>query len=299
MPNTLAHIGVQTVLTRSVLKDADVKWIYLGCVIPDLPWIIKRFILLAHPAIEQLWLQAYLLLQATLLFSLLASASFACLAARKLQTFAILASCSLVHLLLDATQTKWGNGADLFIPFNWHMLNFGWYWPEHWFSYALTVWGLIIMLFYWRESTSRPPDLVFNAKSTLACLILLAVYFLLPLALIEQVRQHDSHYNATLHSHDRKGKTIAFDRKTVKPDEHGGWLVDLYGEWIPLDGVEGRDLQIVSIKGHFSEHSRIAVSDYRVHPGLLRNYLSMVGLFLVALVWVWSIVRPRLIKRSG
>ncbi len=290
MPNTLAHVGVQTVLTRSLLKDADIKWIYLGCVIPDLPWIVKRFILLAHPSIEQLWLQAYLLLQATLLFSLLLSAALACLSARKLQTFLILASCSLVHLLLDATQTKWGNGADLWIPFDWQMLNFGWYWPEHWFSYVMTLWGLAVMIFYWRESTSRAPDIVLNWSNTMACLILLGSYCLLPLVLIDQARQQDSHYNGTLYSDDRTGKAIAFDRKTVKRGEHGEWLVDLYGEWVALDGVVGDDLQIVSVQGRFSQQNRIAVSDYRVHPGLLRNYLSLVGLFLVALIWGWSFV---------
>ena len=289
MPNTLAHIGVQTLLTRSLLKGADLKWIYLGCVIPDLPWIVRRLVMWAYPTIDQLWLQAYLLLQATLLFSVLLSAALASLSAHKLRTFSILSSCSLVHLLLDATQTKWGNGVDLFIPLNWDMLNFGWYWPEHWFSYLMTLWGLALVLFYGRESISTPPDIVLNRKNNLACLILFAAYCLLPLTLIQQTRQHDSHYNGTLYSEQRSGKAIAFDRKSVKQAEQGDWLVDLYGEWIPLDGVKGEGLQVVSVQGQFSEQSRIAVSDYRVHPGLLRNYLSLVGLFLVLLVWGWSI----------
>ena len=40
MPNSLVHFAVQGVVTRSVLRDADIKWVFLGCIIPDVPWII-------------------------------------------------------------------------------------------------------------------------------------------------------------------------------------------------------------------------------------------------------------------
>ena len=42
MPNTLAHLGVGGVLTRSLVPDADLRWVYIGCVIPDVPWILQR-----------------------------------------------------------------------------------------------------------------------------------------------------------------------------------------------------------------------------------------------------------------
>ena len=42
MPNTLAHIGVQGITTKSIFKFADLKWIYVGCIIPDLPWVLQR-----------------------------------------------------------------------------------------------------------------------------------------------------------------------------------------------------------------------------------------------------------------
>jgi hypothetical protein len=35
MPNTLAHLGIQGVATLSWLKKADLKWIFIGCIIPD------------------------------------------------------------------------------------------------------------------------------------------------------------------------------------------------------------------------------------------------------------------------
>ena len=42
MPNTLAHLGVQALVTRTLLPRAELRWIALGCVIPDLPWIAQR-----------------------------------------------------------------------------------------------------------------------------------------------------------------------------------------------------------------------------------------------------------------
>jgi hypothetical protein len=44
VPNALAHLGVQGVATRALLRDADLKWVYIGCIIPDIPWILQRFV---------------------------------------------------------------------------------------------------------------------------------------------------------------------------------------------------------------------------------------------------------------
>ncbi len=39
MPNTLAHLAVQGLATRALLPRSDLKWIALGCVLPDLPFV--------------------------------------------------------------------------------------------------------------------------------------------------------------------------------------------------------------------------------------------------------------------
>ena len=44
MPNTLAHMGVARLTSLALFRDADAKWIYIGCVIPDIPWIIQRLV---------------------------------------------------------------------------------------------------------------------------------------------------------------------------------------------------------------------------------------------------------------
>ncbi len=65
MPNTLAHLGVQGLTTRSLLKDADYKWIYLGCIIPDLPWILQRIVMYVYPGIDPYDLRLFVIIQST------------------------------------------------------------------------------------------------------------------------------------------------------------------------------------------------------------------------------------------
>ena len=45
MPNTLGHLGVQGFATRCLYKDAHLGWVYVGCVLPDFPWIVQRLVM--------------------------------------------------------------------------------------------------------------------------------------------------------------------------------------------------------------------------------------------------------------
>ena len=66
MPNTLAHLGVQGILTRAVIREADTKWIFLGALIPDFPWIARRAILFLFPQVNFIDLRLYTIAQASL-----------------------------------------------------------------------------------------------------------------------------------------------------------------------------------------------------------------------------------------
>ena len=63
MPNTLAHIGLNAVATRVFIKRAELHWIYLGVVIPDLPWIIQRAIKILVPVVDAYDLRLYCVAQ--------------------------------------------------------------------------------------------------------------------------------------------------------------------------------------------------------------------------------------------
>ncbi len=80
MPNTLAHFGTQALPWKLLDSKADIKWLGLGCVIPDLPWIIQRFAPSLIPGIDLIDLRIYCIIQASLFFCLLLSAAIALLA---------------------------------------------------------------------------------------------------------------------------------------------------------------------------------------------------------------------------
>ena len=44
MPNTLAHLAINGLATRSLIRGANLKWIFLGAIIPDIPWILQRVV---------------------------------------------------------------------------------------------------------------------------------------------------------------------------------------------------------------------------------------------------------------
>ena len=117
MPNTLAHIGVQGITTRSIFKFSDLKWIYIGCMIPDIPWIIQRYLRTAQ--IFNLYdVRDYSIILATFLFSIIFSAAISFFSNNYKRVFFILVFSSLFHLLLDPLQIKWANGIHLFAPIN-------------------------------------------------------------------------------------------------------------------------------------------------------------------------------------
>ncbi len=122
MPNTLAHFGVQSVLSHAALHDAEPKWVILGCLIPDLPWIFQRVVAELFPRVPAYELRLYVIVQASLGISLLLCATVALLTSAPFKVFRILAVNTLVHLLLDACQIKWANGVHLFAPFSWELL---------------------------------------------------------------------------------------------------------------------------------------------------------------------------------
>ena len=111
MPNTLVHLGVQGIGNRLISKKIDLKWVFLGCLIPDIPWILRRALLTLFPEVNAYDLTLYATVQASLLYCLLLSLVFALLSERTRFVFAVLAANVVLHLLLDAVEQCLGEGA--------------------------------------------------------------------------------------------------------------------------------------------------------------------------------------------
>ncbi len=286
MPNTLAHIGIQTPLTRLGFKKAPLQWILVGCIIPDTPWIIQRIL---TPVADPLTLRLYTVTQASLLYCLMLSIALSMFTRNSRQIFLILAGNSLIHLLLDATQNKWGNGVNLLVPFSWHTTSFNFFWPEHFSSYLLSGAGLILLLFLWPKAIKddlllKQPDRTKSFWAT-TCFIF---YFASPILLTDAAHSADIHFSKTLNQTEtRAGKRLEIDRATYNDATK---LLECYmDKELKITNLPTSDSGIFSIRGHFIDKQTIELQDYHIHT-VFRDVTSYIGLTLILLLWLHSFI---------
>lgn len=288
MPNTLAHLGIQTLVTRAVLREADVKWIWTGCVLPDLPWIGQRVARVLAPESAYPDIRLYAIVQSSLVFCLVAAAALACLSDRPRRVFGVLAVGCALHLVLDGLQTKWANGVHLFAPFSWEIWNAGFFWPEDWPSLALTLLGLVVAAYVLLRMPVGGRDLVRPRGARLVLLAVLGVVWVLgPAALRDGPRAADAHYARTLaETGERAGRPIGFDRRWVLETVEGPVLHAWTGERIALTGALPEVPGKYSLLGTFRDARTIEVTATHAHPDGLRDKASYLGLALVMALWL-------------
>ena len=300
MPNTLAHLGVQGLATRALIRNADLKWVYLGCVVPDVPWILQRLVKAAAPSVAPYDLRLYCIVQASLVFCLLLSSALALLSVHFRRIFTILSINAALHLLLDACQTKWGNGVHFMAPLNWQLTNLGLFWPESLPTYFLTCFGLAYVIFYWLSGhTEMPVDgSRLSAKRCLSALILIFAYFFLPFFLLSGPEAADNHCIRTLrHRDDREGLPIEIDRGFFVSSRLGGTVRTFAGEDLLIEGMTMHAPATVSVRGTFIAKDRIRISDYHVHNDWIRDASSYLGLGFVALLWISKWLKGKPVRK--
>ena len=75
MPNTLVHFAAQGALSHGLWRRLDPRFVYLGCLLPDLPWILRRVVVgLGLPA-DTFDLRLYTMGLASLAVTLLLAAA--------------------------------------------------------------------------------------------------------------------------------------------------------------------------------------------------------------------------------
>jgi len=298
MPNTLGHLGVQAILTRSAFKKCDLIWIYLALLIPDIPWILQRTVKAFLPAVDLYDLRLYCVILSSLFFSLLLSAAAALISTDFKKVFGILSINVALHLILDAAETKWGNGIQLLVPFDWGMINFGFFWPESIPIYAITAIGLLYIFIKWREAL-EPSNLIrFNAKKVIISAAILIIYLLVPILFIGEAEDANNHFINTLRNTDQHaGKYFEVDRGTyIRSNEGGKIITPFEGEY----NVTGKDLEnsgTISIKAKFKSRDEIEIIDYHFHSAPLRDIPSYIG-FLLIVILFFMLMKKSLKKHS-
>lgn len=287
MPNTLGHLGVQGVATRVAIRGADARWIGLGCLLPDFPWIlcrIARFL----PVLDLFQIQLYAIVQASLAFCLILSGALALMSARPRRVFGILAFNSLLHLLLDATEVKWGNGVHLLAPFSWRLLSFGWFWPESLPSLVMT--GLGLGFAAWcllRGVGSRAPVTWGTPAARLAAGGLLLVYLAGPALLRQMPARADTCFMGTLQDRaERPGRYVEFDRARIAVGEQGATLRFFSGESLSVTADAPLKTGLASVKARFQDERTLRLLEVHYHPAGLRDAATYLGILLIGLIWL-------------
>jgi hypothetical protein len=287
MPNTLAHLGIQSLLSRRLLSNPDLKWVYMGCVVPDVPWILRRVAAGLIPSLDLFDLRLYAIVQSSFVFCVVLSLTLALLASDPRRVFTILTLNSFLHLIPDACETKWGNGVHFLAPFSWTLTNWRLFWPESFPTYLLTALGLAFCLWQWKVSTTSPLDICFRAKPKhILAAVLFLFYLTAPAFLKDGPYRADNHFVRTMRERsDRPNRYVEFDRQYCRSQGRDAVIYSSYGEQITLVG--GKDLPqgTISVRGRFLDPTTVKVLEIHDHSGSLRDQLSYLGLGLIAVVW--------------
>ena len=282
MPDTLAHFGTQILISKAIIREADCKWIGLGCLLPDLPWIAQRAVQpfgVADPVTVRL----YAVIQSSLLFSLLLAAAVSLQAEHSRRVFLLLALNCLLHLLLDPLEIKWGNGTMLFAPFSWQLTQFALFWPEDLPSLLLAAAGLFMFPIAVWQDRKRAIRFISDWRRQLAGAAFLLWYLLLPPALFSGPLRADSHYAATMRSRQRTGKLLELERRPFKSADQT--LLAYSGETLHLSGSNLPEQDgLLSLQGRFVAQQSISVSAWHLHSGR-RDLRSQIGIFLLLAAW--------------
>lgn len=289
MPNTLAHIGVQTLLLRGGSPAAAVPWLLLGCLIPDLAWILHRLFPLfldgATPA-SFYELRLYSIAQSSLAVSLLLCAGLAALSRRPLQVLGLLGISCLIHLLLDATQIKPGNGVHLLAPLSWELLHFGLYWPESWPTYLQTGLGLLAVVYLWLRP-GDPVRLLVTPARLLLAVLLASAYLSVPWWLRAGPLAADNHSVATLRDvAARPGKLHSFDRDAYTLTDAGPQLRTFARENLCIASEVAAEPGRISGVARFVDTECVEILEVHQSQRGARDVAVIAGLIFVLLSWI-------------
>lgn len=296
MPNTLVHLGIQGLANRLVSKSIDLKWVFLGCIIPDLPWIFRRVIVGLDSGINiyDLWL--YSVVQASLSFCLLLACAFALVSEKPRLVFMILAVNSIVHLLLDAVEIKWGNGVHLLAPLNWQLTNFELVWPDSLLIVILTLLGLVIGIWFLVRPLPTVIRMLPHPNIRLVTIILLVLLYVFgPLVFLDGPYTVNINSIATLQEKEsRVGKEVRMDRATYQQSDGGDVVFTFADESLRVVGdLRAEKSSQVSLIGEFVDVDAIQIYHLHEYHSPWRDLASYAGLGLITLIWAAALVRER------
>jgi membrane-bound metal-dependent hydrolase YbcI (DUF457 family) len=289
VPNTLVHFATQGALSRGLWRRLDARWIYLGCLLPDLPWILRRAVVAFGVPVDAFDLRLYTMAQASLAGTLVLCAALAAASAAPRLVFAVLGLNAFLHLLLDACEVKWGNGVHLLGPFSWRMTSFDLVSGESVVVPVLAAAGALLVA--WEIARRPQGGIGFDRRPQrrAAACGLCAAYLLAPLPFLSAIEATDSYSVKTLRERERRpGRVVGLDRTAFVRTPAGAALEIWTGERLRAVGALLDHGALVSLQGTFLEPDLVRIDRFLEHR-TDRDWPSYVALVLLGLLWI----RPR------
>jgi hypothetical protein len=301
VPNTLVHFAAQGAASHGLWRRLDPRFVFLGCLLPDVPWILRRAVVGFGLPVDAFDLRLYTMAQASLAGTLLLCAAIALLTAAPRLLFTVLGANALFHLLLDATEVKWGNGVHLLAPFSWRMTTFDLVAGESPVYLALTITGALLVA--GEIVRRRPPRIGLHLRPArlAAAGAFLVAYFLAPLPFLGAVLASDSYSVKTLREVSaREGRSVHLDRTAFVATPAGGALQLWTGERVRAVGPVPAHDATVSLHGTFLAPDVLRV-DRLAEQRQDRDWPSYLALILLALLWVRPLLgaRPETDERAA
>ena len=300
MPNTLVHLGTQGLLSTAIVQKSDLKWVFLGCIIPDIPWIVRRFVLALKIPVSLYDLQLYSIVQSSLVGCLFISIALATFSINYKKVFIILFLNSIFHLLIDSLQIKWANGVHLLAPFSWQLVRFDFFWPESIPNLFFSSAGLLFIAFACLKLPTSAYDLIYPKKKFLVVFSLfLIVYLLMPFFLISKPAAANNQFINTLRDVEfRQGRELEVDRRPIYRKDGKCVLKTLADEELFVKKVDKDCHGIVSVKAVFLDQKTIHIVEMYRHWGIFRDILSYLGLLFIGFYWL-RCLKMKLVDNSS
>jgi hypothetical protein len=230
-------------------------------------------------------LRLYTMALASLAGTLLLAAALAAVTVAPRLVASVLGANALLHLLLDATELKWGNGVHLLAPFSWRMTSFDLLPGDNPVYFVLTLAGLLLVA--WEIARRHPAPLGFDLRLARigAAGALLVAYLVFPLPFLGAIEESGSYSVKVLREVEaRAGRTVSLDRTAFVATPAGGVVQLWTGERVRATGeLPGHDAT-VSLRGTFVAPEVLRVDRLYVHRQD-RDWPSYVGLLLLGLLW--------------
>ena len=291
MPNTLAHIGTQGLISSGLFRKIDLKWVLLGCILPDIPWIIRRTVLASGMPVSLYDLQLYAIGQSSLFGTIFLAIAVSTFSKNFKRVFFILSFNIILHLLLDSLQVKWGSGVHLLAPFDWKMLSFDLFWPESIPSILMTAAGVFFIAYACIKFPVTPGDLVLpKGKYSVVFAVSIIAYFSLPIALKSMPERADNQFLKTHRQVElRRDRPIEFERRPFYHKDGKCVIKTIANEELAVYGMEKNCSGVYSAQAVFLNERDMQVIRFHRHWDVYRSTLSYVGLFFIGIYWFRSI----------